>query len=311
MDKGSVKSLKYDSKRAHIILIITVGLYMSVAVIGGRLLGEDHRVLVIFLEQAALIIPSLIWFKAGGAKWDKMICLAPLENYNIRMAVSVIICAYPIVAVINFFTMLFVENALESIMPVFLDKGLWLSLLIMALMPAFNEEFLCRGLLFQSYRKRSVIKGALLSSIIFGLLHMNLNQMPYAIFLGFIFALMVEATGSVMTSMLMHFMINGFNVLLNYYVYSRGLSTEDNTQVRLAELLADPSLFKSAMIAVVIILLLFVPLTAFLIYKTFKINKEAVKETSPWEDNSRLIDIPLIVLMGFLIILSIRYTVFL
>ncbi len=39
----------------------------------------------------------------------------------------------------------------------------------------------------------------------FRTLHLNFNQMPYAVYLGIVFALMVEATGSIYTSMLMHF----------------------------------------------------------------------------------------------------------
>ena len=45
--------------------------------------------------------------------------------------------------------------------------------------------------------------------------------MLYAVYLGIVLALMVEATGSIYTSMLMHFLLNGFNVTMNFMANQR------------------------------------------------------------------------------------------
>ena len=56
-------------------------------------------------------------------------------------------------------------------------------MLVMAVLPAVSEEFLFRGILYNTYRKTSPILGVFLSALFFALLHGNFNQIPYALFL--------------------------------------------------------------------------------------------------------------------------------
>lgn len=108
-----------------------------------------------------------------------------------------------------------------EVMPYMMRMGYFPMLFVMAVMPAFNEEFLCRGILYGAYRQRAKTTGIWLSALAFGLFHLNFNQMLYAVYLGIVLALMVEATGSIYTSMLMHFLLNGFNVTMNFMANQR------------------------------------------------------------------------------------------
>ena len=45
---------------------------------------------------------------------------------------------------------------------------------------------------------------------------MNFNQMAYAVVIGLIFGFVVEATGSIIPTMIMHFLINGFSVAIKH-----------------------------------------------------------------------------------------------
>ena len=52
---------------------------------------------------------------------------------------------------------------------------------MMALFGPFCEEFCFRGVVYRGYLKSGNVTGAvLLSSLLFGLMHMNFNQAPYA-----------------------------------------------------------------------------------------------------------------------------------
>lgn len=132
-----------------------------------------------------------------------------------------IISAYPVVVILNRFSMFFVKNQVMEVMPYMMRMGYFPMLFVMAVMPAFNEEFLCRGILYGAYRQRAKTTGIWLSALAFGLFHLNFNQMLYAVYLGIVLALMVEATGSIYTSMLMHFLLNGFNVTMNFMANQR------------------------------------------------------------------------------------------
>jgi hypothetical protein len=84
----------------------------------------------------------------------------------------------------------------------------------MAVIPACIEEFVFRGIFYHSYRKSGILGAALLSGVLFGMLHLNINQFIYAFFIGIIFALLVEATGSMFSSMLAHFAINTYSIIV-------------------------------------------------------------------------------------------------
>ena len=70
-----------------------------------------------------------------------------------------------------------------------------------------------RGVFFHGYRRAGILKAALCSGLCFGLIHLNLNQFCYAFIVGTIMALVVEATGSLFSSMLVHMVINSSSVL--------------------------------------------------------------------------------------------------
>lgn len=108
---------------------------------------------------------------------------------------------------------------------------MWLGVLIIGCLPGFVEETLYRGIIFTAFRKRSVLTGIVISALCFGLMHMNFNQMLYAIYLGVIFALIVEATGSLVSTMILHMLFNAVNtvyvyILPMYYEWMEKYSSE-------------------------------------------------------------------------------------
>ena len=56
-----------------------------------------------------------------------------------------------------------------------------------------------------------------MSGIVFGMMHMNFNQAPYAFAIGVSMAVLVEATGSLWSSILMHVVFNAQSVLAMYF----------------------------------------------------------------------------------------------
>ena len=60
-----------------------------------------------------------------------------------------------------------------------------------------------------------VLKNMVLSGLLFGCMHMNFNQFLYTFVFGMILVFMMEATGSIVTSMICHFLLNLNGVLLS------------------------------------------------------------------------------------------------
>lgn len=98
----------------------------------------------------------------------------------------------------------------------------------------FCEEFLFRGLIMQRLRKYGDFFALLISSLLFGILHANFSQTPFAFLVGLGLGFAVLETGSIFAGIIIHFLINTISTVLNisalyigdtnaniiYYIYS-------------------------------------------------------------------------------------------
>lgn len=94
--------------------------------------------------------------------------------------------------------------------------ALIINLVLVALLPAICEETAHRGMLLQGMKKVGTVRAIVYSSLLFGLLHLNINQTFYAIILGLIMAATVVMSGSIIPAMLIHFLNNGLSVYLAF-----------------------------------------------------------------------------------------------
>lgn len=149
---------------------------------------------------------------------------------DILLVIALMFLSMPLIYFINYISMFFTENEIAGTLGGMTDNLYIVNLMMLALSPAIFEEMICRGVMFHAYRRKSFTAAVLLSALIFGLLHMNLNQMLYAAAIGIIFAVTVEVTESIYSSMIMHFIMNGISVTaLAFLKFMRnlGLYTDD------------------------------------------------------------------------------------
>jgi len=92
-----------------------------------------------------------------------------------------------------------------------------LGIVLVAVLPAFCEEFLHRGMLLRGTGSKIGYKRALiLSSVLFGLMHLNVEQVFYATVLGLVMGAVSLATNSIWTASIIHFINNAINVYFSY-----------------------------------------------------------------------------------------------
>ncbi len=95
--------------------------------------------------------------------------------------------------------------------------GFLLAVLNIAIIPAFFEEFAFRGVAFGLLRKKMPDMAAVtVSALLFGLLHGNMEQIPFAFCIGMVFALSAVLTGSIWPAITAHFLNNFSSVVLDY-----------------------------------------------------------------------------------------------
>ena len=106
--------------------------------------------------------------------------------------------------------------------------GLLFNLIAIALIPSIGEELTFRSVLQQFLVKktRNAHVGILITAFIFSAIHLQfygfLPRLLLGLFLGYLF----YATGSIWTSMLMHFVNNGSAVIMYYIATKNGLDID-------------------------------------------------------------------------------------
>ena len=94
--------------------------------------------------------------------------------------------------------------------PIFL-----ISLISTAIIPALVEEFACRGVVFGLLKEHGEGAAVIVSSVLFGLVHANFSQIPFAFLAGLGFALARIKTGTLWIPCAIHFCNNLISVLLD------------------------------------------------------------------------------------------------
>lgn len=77
------------------------------------------------------------------------------------------------------------------------------------------EEAIFRGMIMQNLRRYGNFFAVLVSSLMFGILHGNLEQTPFAFIVGIALGITVIETGSIFVSMLLHCCINTISIVFS------------------------------------------------------------------------------------------------
>ena len=105
----------------------------------------------------------------------------------------------------------------DSSLPLPLNNVGWLfvNIFVLALLPAIGEELIYRGIILNGLRRFGAFKAILFSSLIFAFAHGSLMQFFYQLILGLVLGYVLVKTGSVIASMVVHFLNNLIVVVIS------------------------------------------------------------------------------------------------
>ncbi len=95
--------------------------------------------------------------------------------------------------------------------------GFMLALISTVIVPALVEEFACRGLMLGLLRKYGDAFAIIASSLLFGLMHGNFEQMPFAFLVGLILGFITVKSGTILIAMAVHGFNNFVSVAFEYF----------------------------------------------------------------------------------------------
>lgn len=138
-----------------------------------------------------------------------------------------------------------VENVLVNVVG---ETSLWFNFVFMVICAPIMEEFIFRKLVVDRSVKYGEGVAVLLSGLMFGLFHGNLNQFAYAFSIGLFFAFIYVKTGKISYTIALHMIINFFGGIvatwlmkaIDYESYmeavSRGVSPEELMELMMQSL---------------------------------------------------------------------------
>ena len=171
----------------------------------------------ILFSQIVYAFPAIIYLIVCGTNPFKALRVNRIKISNVFLLILFTYLITPLISLINAISLVFSQNEIAGTITNITDNSpLILGILTVGLLPAILEESVYRGVLYNEYRKANPKIAIFLSALLFGLLHQNLNQFSYAFALGLIFALVIEATDSILSTMILHFVINSTSVVMNY-----------------------------------------------------------------------------------------------
>lgn len=203
----------------YILLILT-------KIIDVNMINRDNEYMsVVILQMMIFLIPAVLWCRISGERYVRSlrISLPRADSVAIIISAALVMASGGILISLLF-------GGLESLSQNFSLYDTFISkddgtapvklylILAYAALPALCEEFVYRGILCHEYEKGGVLRAILISSLFFGLLHFDLQNLPMYIFAGVILAMTMYATRSLFGAVIAHFLYNLFGLFGQPYI---------------------------------------------------------------------------------------------
>ena len=193
----------------HIVAVVLLSVYQSVFTL--------EIVPNFILSQSMILVPALIGVLLSKENLFRLAGFRKIKVSSVLMIILFTFLSMPLTVVVNAISMLFVDNTVAALSSDVLELPFIVMLFIIGIFGPFSEELVFRGIIYQGYKRTgTAFQAMLLSALLFALMHMNINQAAYAFVIGLIVVLLVEATGSIWSSILFHVVFNSEQVCMMY-----------------------------------------------------------------------------------------------
>lgn len=169
------------------------------------------------VSEMLIWVPAVLFLAVSKTNPLKLCRMRKVHVSTLFMTALFTFLCMPLVTLTNALSMLFVDNTVAQVSPMILQMPFLPMFLVMAVYGPFAEEFVFRGILYQSFKKQgNVLAAVILSALAFALMHMNFNQAAYALVVGILLAVLMEACDSIWPAFVFHMLVNGSSVVILY-----------------------------------------------------------------------------------------------
>lgn len=196
--------------------------------ISGKLNSINILFGFLFYQLFFLLVPGIIYLKYYKLDLFSSIKLNMISLDMVLYSITVVIFAYPLIAIINYIfnkeTILIGQNISYEFIQNISFGSFLIIILIYALIPAICEEFFFRGILSKLFRKYNLLMRILVISLIFAIMHYSIKNFIGPFLLSVFLVYICDRSDSIMPAIIGHFVYNlmGLLVVLLFYTLSSG-----------------------------------------------------------------------------------------
>ncbi len=252
-------------------------------------LGTAGDYLFTVIVQVVLMLGGAIFLYPALRKTDRK---KVLGEFGIKKPSTKVVVLSILLGVVVFFLNGFVSDIFNSLIELFGYEhnygsgvssysfaSLVLNIIFTALLPAICEEVAHRGMLLKAYSPLGVWKAIFLSSLMFGLLHLNIEQFFYATIIGVFLAFLTMSTNSIVPAMIVHFMNNA---LSTYRTFSIVNGLPFGKVVMWFSAVTSSNIFLGMLLSILVICVLAYLLFKLLAYLTHTRMREDAQALQNW-----------------------------
>ncbi len=232
--------IRTDENKKRLPGPVASGILFSIVTIlltfGGPILNFKNNYLKSGLgELIFILLPVIVFLIIGRYDIRSTLNLRRTRPLNYLLVILLTLFGMPVVGVLNAITYGLIREMFGRNLPipkVIVNDvpTLFIALLVIGVSAAVCEEVMFRGLIQSGYRKYGIAVSLGITSVLFGLLHRDIQKAVSTILLGALIGFIVYRTGSIYTGMVAHFTNNASAVILSFmaskmsgYLYGEGL----------------------------------------------------------------------------------------
>ena len=201
------------------ILVLVLGLMILVYGAGMILTATNDALLSTAISLILVALLAIIYCWYINTSFKQTFALRNFKLKYLLQGIVMMLVSLGIVILIQNLLLNFFPNlgeTAELISNLMINESIVIQLLVFALCPAICEEILFRGFILHSLNvKNKPVVAIVLTSVLFGVYHMNLLQFITGLLLGSVLGYITYKSKSIYPAMILHFMNNTIAVFLS------------------------------------------------------------------------------------------------
>lgn len=261
---------------------------------------------LLITEYIIILLPNLIYLKSTGVPLRQSLRLNKISLKQAWYVILITIFSYPVaiflntlvITILNFF-----GETIPSSVPLPESTGLYfLSIFVIGISPGICEEIMFRGTIMNAYSNIGKNKSIIYSAFLFGLFHLNLQNLVGPMFLGIIFGIIVYKTNSIYSSILGHTLNNTLAMTIGYFAMK--------AQNKMMDVPAYEVSYQTQMLILLAVLSIFAIGSLIILKRLIKKLPQGeitVNQERQYEDTKIFYYTPIIGIIILFIIINIKY----